>query len=383
MKRLPLQRRTLALLAVIVPLLALFAYVAMRSGPLAPTPVTVVMVKSTPITPSIFGIGTVEARYSYKIGPTIAGRVRRVDVHVGERVKAGQLLGEMDSVDLNERIEAQQAALKRAEAALHEAQARHSFAQDQEHRYEQLFAARSTSEELLRTKRQELQIADAALSGAQQELVRLRSERDALIAQRKNLNLVAPVDGLVVSRDADPGTTVVAGQAVIEVIDPKSLWINARFDQIGASGLASGLSASIVLRSRAGEALSGRVLRVEPVADAVTEETLAKIALDSTPSVLPPIGERAEVTILLSALSPAPVIPNAAIRRKDGTNGVWKIIDGDLRFTPIKPGRSDLDGLVQVSDGVVEGDRIVLYSERALSARSRIHITTHIPGVSP
>ncbi len=88
MKRLPLQRRTLALLAVIVPLLALFAYVAMRSGPLAPTPVTVVMVKSTPITPSIFGIGTVEARYSYKIGPTIAGRVRRVDVHVG--VLAGQ-----------------------------------------------------------------------------------------------------------------------------------------------------------------------------------------------------------------------------------------------------------------------------------------------------
>jgi RND family efflux transporter MFP subunit len=383
MKRLPLQRRTLALLAVIVPLLVLFAYVAMRSGPLAPVPVTVVTVEARPITPSVFGIGTVEARYSYKIGPTIAGRVKRVEVHVGDRVKAGQLLGEMDPVDLNERIEAQEAALKRAEAALREAKARQSFAQDQARRYEQLFAARSTSEELLRTRRQELQIADAALSGAQQELVRLRSERDALIAQRKNLNLVAPVDGLVVAREADPGTTVVAGQAVIEVIDPKSLWVNARFDQIGASGLARGLPASIALRSRAGEALSGRVLRVEPVADSVTEETLAKITFDRTPSVLPPIGELAEVTILLSPLPPAPVIPNAAIRRQDGTSGIWKIIDGDLRFTAIKPGRSDLDGLVQVPDGVVEGDRIVLYSERALSARSRIHIATHIPGVSP
>lgn len=383
MKRLPFQRRTLALLAVIVPLLALFAYVAVRSGPLAPVLVTVVAVEARPIAPSIFGIGTVEARYSYRIGPTTAGRVKRLDVQVGDRVKAGQLLGEMDPVDLDERIRAQEAAFRRAEAALREARARQSFARDQARRYEQLFATRSTSEELLRTKRQELQVADAALSGAQEELARLRSERDALIAQRKNLNLVAPVDGLVVARDADPGTTIVAGQAVVELIDPKSLWINARFDQIGASGLAPGLPASIALRSRAGEEFSARVLRTEPIADAVTEETLAKIAFDSTPSVLPPIGELAEVTIHLAPLPPAPVIPNAALRRQDDRTGVWKIIDDDLRFTPIRPGRSDLDGLVQVLDGVVEGDRIVLYSERALSARSRIHIAAHIPGVSP
>jgi hypothetical protein len=55
-----------------------------------------------------------------------------------------------------------------------------------------------------------------------------------------NLRLIAPVDGVVAVRDADPGTTIVAGQAVVEVIDPKSLWINVRFDQISASGLAGG-----------------------------------------------------------------------------------------------------------------------------------------------
>jgi hypothetical protein len=48
---------------------------------------------------------------------------------------------------------------------------------------------------------------------------------------------------VVAVRDADPGTTIVAGQAVVEVIDPKSLWINVRFDQISASGLAGGLPA--------------------------------------------------------------------------------------------------------------------------------------------
>ncbi len=383
MKRLPLQRRTLALLGVIVLLLALFGYVAVRSGPLAPIPVTVVTVEARPIAPAIFGIGTVEARYTYKIGPTVAGRVKRLDVHVGDLVKAGRSLGEMDAVDLQERIGAQEAALRRADATLREAQARQSFATTQARRYEQLFAARSTSEELLITKRQELQIADAVLSGAQQELARLRSERDALIAQRKNLNLVAPVDGLVVARHADPGTTIVAGQAVVELIDPRSLWINARFDQLGTSGLATGLPARIALRSRSAETFSARVLRVEPVADAVTEETLAKVTFDSPPTVLPPIGELAEVTIALPGLAAAPVIPNAAIRREAGRTGVWKIVDGDAHFVSVRLGSADLGGYVQVIDGLEEGERVVLYSEKALTKRSRIHVASRIPGVSP
>ena len=121
MKRLPLQGRTLALLAVVVPLLALFVYVALRSGPLAPVKVTVATVETKSITPALFGIGTVEARYTYKIGPTFTGRVKRLDVEVGERVKSGQVLGEMEPVDLDQRIRSQDAALKRAKAALNEA----------------------------------------------------------------------------------------------------------------------------------------------------------------------------------------------------------------------------------------------------------------------
>jgi HlyD family secretion protein len=89
---------------------------------------------------------------------------------------------------------------------------------------------------------------------------------------------------VVAVRDADPGTTIVAGQAVVEVIDPKSLWINVRFDQISASGLAGGCR-RIVLRSRGGQTLKGRVLRVEPKADAVTEETLAKVVFDTNPNL--------------------------------------------------------------------------------------------------
>ncbi len=382
MKRLPLQGRTLALLAVIVPLLALFIYVALRSGPLAPVAMTVVTVEAKSISPALFGIGTVEARYTYKIGPTFAGRVQRLDVQVGERVKGGQVLGEMDPVDLDDRVRSQESAFKRVEAALSEAKVRQAYAQTQLHRYEQLFAVRSTSEEIVTTKRQELQIADAAYSAAHEDLARTRSDRAALVAQRANLRLITPVDGVVVVRDADPGTTIVAGQAVVEVIDPKSLWINTRFDQISASGLAAVLPAHIVLRSRSGQALSGRVLRVEPKADPVTEEMLAKVIFDTQPEPFPPVGELAEVTVDLPKLPVAPVIPNAAVRREGDKVGVWQIVDGNLLFTPVKLGANDLDGRVQIREGLKNGDQVVVYSEKALTTHSRIHVVEHIPGVS-
>jgi len=121
MTRPPLQKRTLALLALTLPLAALFAYVALRSGPLAPVPVVLATVEERPLSPALFGIGTIEARYTYRIGPTFAGRVKRLDVHVGDMVKAGQVLGVMDPVDLDERVRASEAGLKAAGARLEEA----------------------------------------------------------------------------------------------------------------------------------------------------------------------------------------------------------------------------------------------------------------------
>src|SRR5690606_16613017 len=114
MKLLPTNRRTLALLGLLLPLLVLFIYVLLRTGPMAAVPVTVSQVQNASLSPALFGIGTVEARHTHRIGPTVAARVLRVEVDVGERVRAGQLLAEMDPVDLDARITAQLAALERA-----------------------------------------------------------------------------------------------------------------------------------------------------------------------------------------------------------------------------------------------------------------------------
>lgn len=383
MKSLPFQKRTLALIAVLVPLLALFVYVALRSGPLAPVSVVLATVENKSLSPALFGIGIVEARYTYKIGPTFAGRVKRLDVHVGDHVKAGQVLGEIDPVDLDERIQGQDAAMKRAQAQIKEAQARKDYAQTQAVRYEQIFKAGSTSEEVFATKQQELLVARAVLTAAREELARVRAEVEALEAQRRNLFLISPVDGLVVSRDADPGTTMVAGQAVVQLIDPGTLWVNVRFDQIRSRGLAAGLSAQIILRSQAGEFKAGHVLRVEPLADAVTEEALAKVIFDQIPDPLPSVGELAEITISLATLPAVPIIPNAAIRHINGRLGVWQVINGDLRFTPVSLGIADLEGRVQVREGLKVGDQVVVYSENALNEHSRIHVVDLISGVGP
>lgn len=383
MKKFPIRGRMATLLAVAIPLLLLFVYVALRSGPLAPIAVTVSVVESRTITPALFGIGTVEARFTYKIGPILSGRVKRVDVHVGDSVKAGQVLGEMEPIDLDERVRSQGFVLKRAQAVLTEAQARQVYAQTQARRYEQLLAVQSTSEEIATTKRQELQLAQAALSVAQEDVFRARSDWEGLSSQRRSLRLIAPIDGVISVRDANPGTTLVAGQAVVELIDPKSLWINVHFDQGSASGLMSGLSTLNVLRSRGSQALKGQVLRVEPKADAVTEETLAKVTFDSNPAPMPPLGELAEVTVNLPALPAASVIPNAAVRRVGAKIGVWQIVDGELRFTPVKLGTSDLNGFVQIREGLKDGDQVVTYSEKALTGRSRVHVVDAIAGSAP
>jgi RND family efflux transporter MFP subunit len=392
MKLFDLNRKTLGLIAVVVPMVILFIYVGMTSGPLAPVAVTTVKVDKKAISPALFGIGTVEARYSYNIGPIAPGRLKAVYVDVGDRVKAGQLLAEMEPIDLDDKLTSQTMAIKRArdgiataKAVLKDAESRLVFAQGQAERYQKLLAIKSVSDEVYEAKKQELQaattgvaIAKANVNSAKKELARIQSDRKGLSNLRDNLRLVAPKDGVISARHSEAGSTVMSGQAVVEMIDPTSLWINTRFDQQRSTGLASDLNAQIKLRSQSQKIYTGKVERVEVMADAVTEEILAKIVFKDLPKPMPPIGELAEVTVGLSELPAQPVIPNAAIQQLDGQTGVWRVQDGDIQFVPVSLGVTSLDGEVQILDGLQVGDEIVVYSEHALQKGSKIDVVEAI-----
>lgn len=383
MIRLPMSKTTLSIVVVLVPLVLLLGFVALRSGPLAPVAVTVTQVEAQSLQPALFGVGHVEARQLHPIGPTAPGRLLALTVDVGDEVQAGQVLGRMDPVDSDDRIRAQEAVVQRATAVRSEASARAAHATLQANRYEALYAEQATSEELLSARRQELQVARAALAAAEHELSRAAADLRALQAQRNQLRLVSPIKGVVVARAAEPGATAVAGQTVVEVMDPQSLWVHARFDQVSAHGLVAGLPAKVVLRSRRGEPVEGRVYRTELRADAVTEEMLAKVVLVGRQGPMPPLGERAEVTVQLPALPQGPVIPNAAIHRQGQHVGVWKPQGDGLAFVPVKLGRTDLEGRVQVLEGLQPGESIVLHSEKALKADTTIQVVDRMAGVAP
>lgn len=385
-------KKTLGLLAVVVPMLLLFVYVGMTSGPLAPVPVTTTMVQNKAISPALFGIGTVEARYSYNIGPIAPGRLQAVYVDVGDSVKKGQLLAEMEPIDLDEKIASQGMAIKRArdgittaKAVLKEAEARLDFAKGQEERYKKLLVIKSVGDEVYEAKKQELQtaisgkaIAKANLNSARKELVRVKSDRQGLSNLRDNLRLIAPKDGVISARRSEAGSTVMSGQAVVEMIDPTSLWINTRFDQQRSTGLAANLAANIQLRSQSQTQYPARVQRVEIMADAVTEEVLAKVVFNDLPSPMPPIGELAEVTVALPELSAQSVVPSAAIQQLDGEVGVWRVSDGEIEFAPVTVGENSLSGEVQILRGLQAGDEVVVYSKHALRKGSKIDVVEAI-----
>ena len=377
-------------------LIAALGYVVMRSGPLAPTRVTVTQATVGSLSPSLFGIGTIEARRAYLIGPTTAGRVSKVLVDVGDTVQAGQLLAEMDPVDLDERASALDASIARAasvvaavQAQRRDAQARSELAGITARRYVELGAQNFMSAGAVEAKQQEQASADAAMaaadanvSAARQDTQRLAAERAGLRQQRDNVRLLAPASGVVISRDAEAGSTVVAGQAVLRLIEPASLWIRVRLDQGRSAGLAAGLPASIELRSKPGTRLTGKVARVEATSDSITEERVALVSLDSLPTGLT-TGELAEVTLTLPATAQAVLLPNPALQRQADKVGVWRIEGGKPSFTPVRVGPASLDGQVQVLDGIKAGDEVVVYSEKALTAGSRIKVVDQLAGSKP
>jgi len=388
MVRLPNVRWKRALwIAAGVAVLAAAGGLAFWRSPLAPVVVTVTKISQASLEPQVFGIGTVEARRAYSVGPTQAARVLKVLVDHGDRVKAGQLLAELDPVDLRDRLTSAELGMSRAEdsvrvaeAQVREAQSRNQIAVANAARYRDLAQKNFVSTEAAEGRQSEanvtqagLEAAQAAVQAAQHDVARSARERDAVSKQLANLRLLSPVDGIVVSRSAEPGTTVVAGQAVVRLIDPASLWVQARIDQARASGLALGQPAEIVLRSRQSSPIPGRVARIELESDAVTEERIVAVAF-AEPMKEISVGELAEVTIRLPKLPETLTVPTAAVKQVDDRLGVWQRNGGAASFRPIKVGIQTLDGRTQVFDGLAAGDEVIVHSTAQLAEGTPVRV---------
>lgn len=364
---------------------AAFFWLLTTRGPLAPVGVQTGSVVRRDVSPSVFGIGTVDARLSFSVGPVAPGRVLRVLVDQGEAVKAGQLLAEMDPVDMDLRVQAAKSAGSRsrqsvrvAEAQVKEAESRVKLAKLNRDRDRALYQKGVIGMQALDASNSEAERADSALATARanvavarQDVGRTGAESQGVASVRDSLRLLSPVDGVIVSREVEPGTTVVAGQAVVRLVDPKSLWVRARIDQSRAQALRVGQQANIVLRSAPASPRPGRVARIELQSDAITEERIVNVAFEPQPAQLY-MGELAEVTILLPTETGVLTVPSAAIARRGSETGVWQMLDGRARFAPVGLGSHDQAEVAQILSGVNDGDRVIVYSSAQLTDGVRV-----------
>jgi HlyD family secretion protein len=163
---------------------------------------------------------------------------------------------------------------------------------------------------------------------------------------------------------------VVAGQAVLRLVDPAQLWVRTRVDQARAEGMQTGQAADIVLRSAPGTALPGRVMRIDLQSDALTEERIVNVAFDPAPAQLY-LGELAEVSIRLPGAKNVLTVPRAALAQHRGKVGVWRIEQGRARFHPVQPGMQTAER-VQIDSGLEAGDRVIAYSSKQLDDGVRV-----------
>ena len=258
-----------------------------------------------------------------------------------------------------------------------EAESRARLAWANSERYQALVRQNFVAKEMADIRRHEADAADAALAAARanavsalREIGRADAEARGIEQVRNSLRLVSPIDGVVTAREAEPGTTVVAGQAVLRLVDPTRLWVRARVDQTRAQGVSVGQAADIALRSVPGTTLPGKVVRIDLQSDALTEERIVNVAFDPAPAQLY-LGELAEVTIQLGGTKNVLAVPRAAPVQHQGQVGMWRIDQGRARFQPVQPGVQTAER-VQIVTGLAAGDRVIVYSAKQLEDDVRV-----------
>lgn len=339
---------------------------------LRPVPVQVVTVLPAPFDVTRTAPGTLEARRLARIGFPTSGRLVALTADLGDRVEDGAVLARLDDRDLTAAIDSAEASLKAAEMAVEAARAEEASAtaslanaRSDYARSQRLVGNGATSradDERLATG---VKTAEAALNRA--KAARLQAEAGVAAAsaavreseaRRRNAEAIAPFAGIVTDRRATVGDGVAANASVLDLVDPASLYVEARFDETAFGSLAIGQKASVVLGSRPDAPLSGRVVRLGHAADPETREVIAEIGLDAMPPAWA-VGQRADVAVVTAVLPAALAVPTRAIRWRNGTGELLAVVNGRARRVPVELGAGDA-AVTAITRGLAPGDRVIV-----------------------
>ncbi len=342
-------------LAVLVPALAVGIYFLARPGP-APMSARfrTAAVTHGDLVREVRATGRVDAMSSVSVGAEISGRISAVLVDYNDQVKEGQVMAQFDRAALEAQRTQSQAMLANAKAQLAQARLDREQGQRNKSRADEMFSKGGQSPQEHETAVTTASIAEARFNAAAASVA--AQEASSTIARTNLAHTVirAPIDGVVITRNIDPGQTVASmlQSPVLFTVaaDLRKMEVEAAIDEADIGEVADGQQVSFTVNAYPDRVFPGVVTEVRNsprvVQDVVTYGAI--ISVDNLDLALKP-GMTASVRIRTATTKDTDSVPNAALqftppgeKRPETGSGVW-LLEGDTapKLVPVKSGLSD------------------------------------------
>ena len=297
------------------------------------------LVRSVPFSGSLMPLvqTTVKSR--------VPGDMNRVHVREGQSVTEGELLAEIDTADLQAKVDAQAAALEEAKAKL-------SIAQKNRAKNLQLLRQKFISQNAYDTADS---IYEAAAASQKSAEAQLRLAEKALA----DAAVHAPFAGIVAKKMANAGEKVGVDSPLFTIVDLSRMEIEAPAPASEIPSIRAGQSATFRVDGFGDRAFEGRVERINPTADAGSRAITLYISVANRDGALKG-GMFAKGSIVLDRTSASAVIPATAVREEAGQTYVYTIEGGRIAKRAVKIGATEpQQGLVEVKSGLDNGMHVV------------------------
>ena len=382
-----------ALIAVVVLLVAFALRVVFFSAPPAPT-FAVGEVSRANLEDSVLASGTIDAIERVSVGAQATGQLKSLKVELGDRVKKGQLVAEIDDLTQQNELRNAEAALqtRRAERAAKVAtlkQAELAFK-----RQRQMLAADASSREAYETAEATLAVTRAEIASLDAQIAQAEIQVDTARVNLGYTRIVSPIDGMVVAVVTKEGQTVNSIQSaptIIKVAQVDTMTIKAQISEADVTRVKAGLPVYFTILGEPDQRYQAKLRAVEPAPDSIQKEdatssltsssgssTTAAVYYNGLFDVPNPdeklrISMTAQVFIVLGEAKDAVVVPASALgkRGKDGRYTVRVVLkDNKTEERQVKIGMNN-NVQAQVLEGLEVGERVVTADSAPAAAAAR------------
>jgi len=309
-------------------------------------PVEVASVRRTALREVGLFTGSLAPESHFAIAPRVSGRLEKLLVNLGDPVRRGQLVAELDDDEYVQQLQRAKAELLVAQATVQECQSNLQAAQRDLERAETLRQKRIASEAEYDQARTEHEVQDARcrLAAAQvdQKQAALNEAQIRLSYTKIAADWEGPPDiRYVGERFVDQGALLTANAPIVSVLDISTLTAVIYVIERDYTRIAIGQEASVATDAFPGRSFAGRIVRIAPQLQETSRQARVELTVPNPQGLLKP-GMFVRVELELARRDDAAAIPVAALARREGRQGVF-VVDAaakTARFVPVELGIS-------------------------------------------